>query len=1070
MKQNATSFRNLALAVIALFLAAAVHGQPDETIRFVPQALKPRLIDPNQIVDRYRNKIQRLPRFFGPPNPKFEQDDPGYSEGPAVEDAGDAGIAAPSIITSFIGPSMGTIGTVYYPPDIDVAVGPSHTIVVVNSDIYVYNRTNGDEVRHWDADDFFDTNDFTFDPRVYYDPLWSRWVIVFDRMDSSAQTSTISIAASTGSDPTGSWLGYNLPMTNYWADYPQLGYDDNAIYITANMFQWDDSFNHSRMFVLNKHQVYNGLFSTRYEAVPPTSNSVPARQWSSSNYLHVVGRSGSSSLAISRYHFPNGSTWNERWLNGLQRHDSRSLQTPAFTDPPDAFQPGGLAIDTGDTRMHTAWLRNGRLYTAHTIGYDWGSGLRAAVRPYVINVQDSSYVLERVATYGASNSDYYYPALAPNAYNDFSMVFTKSSSSVYAEARVTAWRDGPGSTLESSALVQEGSASYARIDSSDRNRWGDYLGASPDPNVNQDIWVAGEYVRSSNRWGSWVAQTRIGRLATQLVLNPASGKVGDTVQLRATCQYALPPFWQLVALPGATIHFTVYGVSVGSAVTNSSGTATLNYTIPEGTEATPTAMGAEFRQTVDYYGSTAASTLTIQKAGVALQLPSGLQGRAGELIALSATITNATSGNPIPGRTIGFTFDGRSVGSAVSNASGLASLTFTLPTGYRSNSYAWRADFAGDASYTSKSASASLTILNSAPTAVLAGTALSLDGVDDYATAPSAVYFSGDFTIEAWVRVRSHNRMARVIDFGNGMQSDNVFLALSEVDSGRPYMFVFNGSSGLGIASSVALPLNQWVHLAGTLSGNTARLFVNGGLVASGYVPVPRAVVRTSNFVGRSNWHPLGDLNAHADIDELRIWGRALTQREIALRRHAIADAQDSSLVAYWPANRGHGTSAADASGHSLNLSLQNGTAWIVSTAPIGEIHCVYGAVRTFALAGYDANDDPLTYSILAHPAQAPIGGAQPSFSFAPVRSGSDSFAFRVQDNGGLWSVASPTLWTYVPGDVNLDGCVDDVDLAAVLQAFGLANCGSCLEDVVPDGIIDDADLALVLSQFGAGC
>lgn len=54
-------------------------------------------------------------------------------------------------------------------------------------------------------------------------------------------------------------------------------------------------------------------------------------------------------------------------------------------------------------------------------------------------------------------------------------------------------------------------------------------------------------------------------------------------------------------------------------------------------------------------------------------------------------------------------------------------------------------------------------------------------------------------------------------------------------------------------------------------------------------------------------------------------------------------------------------------------------------------------------------------------------------------------------------------------GDVNGDDCVDDVDLAMVLAAFG-NTCIGCPEDLNADGIVDDVDLALVLVSFGLGC
>ncbi|MCS7207945.1 MAG: hypothetical protein NZ874_00040 [Fimbriimonadales bacterium] len=54
-------------------------------------------------------------------------------------------------------------------------------------------------------------------------------------------------------------------------------------------------------------------------------------------------------------------------------------------------------------------------------------------------------------------------------------------------------------------------------------------------------------------------------------------------------------------------------------------------------------------------------------------------------------------------------------------------------------------------------------------------------------------------------------------------------------------------------------------------------------------------------------------------------------------------------------------------------------------------------------------------------------------------------------------------------GDINCDGCINDLDLLQILLAFG--NTGDCLaEDVNYDGTVNDLDLLLVLLNFGTGC
>jgi hypothetical protein len=55
-------------------------------------------------------------------------------------------------------------------------------------------------------------------------------------------------------------------------------------------------------------------------------------------------------------------------------------------------------------------------------------------------------------------------------------------------------------------------------------------------------------------------------------------------------------------------------------------------------------------------------------------------------------------------------------------------------------------------------------------------------------------------------------------------------------------------------------------------------------------------------------------------------------------------------------------------------------------------------------------------------------------------------------------------------GDVNRDGCVDDIDMLGVLFEFGeLVNDFNRCVDVNRDGIIDDADLLIVLFTLGMG-
>jgi hypothetical protein len=107
-----------------------------------------------------------------------------------------------------------------------------------------------------------------------------------------------------------------------------------------------------------------------------------------------------------------------------------------------------------------------------------------------------------------------------------------------------------------------------------------------------------------------------------------------------------------------------------------------------------------------------------------------------------------------------------------------------------------------------------------------------------------------------------------------------------------------------------------------------------------------------------------------------------------------------------------------------------------------------------------------------------PVGptAAFPYWYLINYTSGAIPTAFRFFVGGGtganqgnMLAVDNIAFTAFSPGDVNMDGCVDDADLLEVLLAFG--NTGAFLPtDVNGDGTVDDADLLEVLLAFGSGC
>ncbi len=60
-----------------------------------------------------------------------------------------------------------------------------------------------------------------------------------------------------------------------------------------------------------------------------------------------------------------------------------------------------------------------------------------------------------------------------------------------------------------------------------------------------------------------------------------------------------------------------------------------------------------------------------------------------------------------------------------------------------------------------------------------------------YLQVPSSVYFSGDFTVTAWIYLKSYKNNSRFFDFGNGAGSDNVLLSMNR-SSSQMHGIIFN--------------------------------------------------------------------------------------------------------------------------------------------------------------------------------------------------------------------------------------------------------------------------------------
>ncbi|MFF6781040.1 beta-L-arabinofuranosidase domain-containing protein [Streptomyces sp. NPDC012510] len=200
-------------------------------------------------------------------------------------------------------------------------------------------------------------------------------------------------------------------------------------------------------------------------------------------------------------------------------------------------------------------------------------------------------------------------------------------------------------------------------------------------------------------------------------------------------------------------------------------------------------------------------------------------------------------------------------------------------------------------------------------------------GSYQYIDLPAAVLGGASaITLSVWVKPTHNANWQRIFDFGNNT-SRYMYLA-SRNGSGVPRFAITTSGAGgeQALNGTTALPLNQWSHLAVTISGSTGTLYVNGTAVAQNTSMTLNPSVLgtlTNNWLGRSNY--AGDPVFAGAFDEFNVWSRALTAAEITSLQTNEAKRSSAglgNLASYYFFATSGGTFD-DASGRALTATLR---------------------------------------------------------------------------------------------------------------------------------------------------
>jgi hypothetical protein len=436
----------------------------------------------------------------------------GSQPAPASPAAGEPSPDPPVLTPSF--QALGDDNMVI-PPDTNGAVGPSHVVTMLNSQVRVQSRT-GTNLSTASLTSFWSgVGSSPFDPRTLYDPYGARWIAVAVTDRQSAGSSLL-IGASATSDPTGTWCLRRVDADSgntTWADFPTVGFNKDWIVVGANMFNNSDNvFSVSKVWAWPRSSVY---------AACPSAISGTMFTMSGLGFTHQPAVTYDTSLATEYLM----NMWNETTgtlrIFSITGPVSSPVITPgAFVSGPAwTFQPAaGLdfapqagsstKIQSNDSRLGNVVYRNGQLWTAHTIFLpSGGSPTRASVQWW--EVTPAGVITQRGVIDDSSGTNFYaFPSIAVNSIDDALVGYSRFSGSQFASANYS-FRYGvdPASTLQADTVLKAGEAKYAKFYTGPRNRWGDYSATVVDPVNDIDMWTLQEYAWTpgggNDRWATW---------------------------------------------------------------------------------------------------------------------------------------------------------------------------------------------------------------------------------------------------------------------------------------------------------------------------------------------------------------------------------------------------------------------------------------------------------------------------------------------------------------------------------------------------------------------------------------
>lgn len=518
-----------------------VKAQEDYTYDIIENISFPMVndFDPMKVAET-ESGLHRVPRGYPKPNTVKEANKRIVNQIRTVEGVRDnpdnrpmrRSAVNPIVTKGFSGSLQGGI-----PNDNNIAVSSTGWVVsVLNTFIRVYDE-DGNFKKNWTLEIFpraFENEapgdgveilDRSYDPKIVYDPVANRFIIVYLEGSESSDTRII-VAFSKSDNPLDGWRVYQIdgkPMGGkVWSDYPIIGISAEDLYITVNILKdstdWRDGFQQSIIWQIPKSDGYTGkaqlranLFQNlKYQNKPIWSICVIP-----SGFLPF--EKGMLFLSVRPGDVQNDTVFlhriNANFSDGNPSYSLEVLKTDKpYGLPPDAYQPqAGFRLQSNDARVLSGFFHANKIQYVQTTR-DFQTNKAAVYHGIISNVYDSS---KDPAIKGKiivdDSCDIAYPSMVyagDGNWNDNAIItFSHSSVNHYPGTSVIYMNGG----LEYSEIIKTktGVGLINTFLPDSMERWGDYTGIQRNYSLPGGFWLSGSFGDQFNKNGTWVNHVQI---------------------------------------------------------------------------------------------------------------------------------------------------------------------------------------------------------------------------------------------------------------------------------------------------------------------------------------------------------------------------------------------------------------------------------------------------------------------------------------------------------------------------------------------------------------------------------